>query len=233
MAIIQLASFLEGLRNKVGGTVYSKNRQGLYMRTRVTPSNPQSNAQTTVRSSLALSSAAWGALTQEQRDEWNNAAANVTITNLFGYRSALTGHLLFMRVNNNLRNCGAAAITDVPAFTPATALTALGLAVTISNGAVDSVDVTFAPTPVPANHKLVVLATPGIPPSRSTYKQLLCRIKNVSAAAASPQSMENDYIARFTAPYEDDVVVIKAWTVHTTSGLASLPLIATAIVSPA
>ena len=46
-------------RGKIGGHVASKNRSGAYLRTKVTPSNPNTVAQVQVRSILASLSQSW------------------------------------------------------------------------------------------------------------------------------------------------------------------------------
>ena len=65
-------------RGKIGGHVMSKNRGGAYMRTKVTPSNPRSTAQTTVRSHLTTLSQGWRGLSATAIAAWNSAVSSFT-----------------------------------------------------------------------------------------------------------------------------------------------------------
>jgi len=54
-------------RNKIGGHVASKNRAGAYLRTKVTPVNPNTGYQAGVRNTLSTLSSGWRALEEAQR----------------------------------------------------------------------------------------------------------------------------------------------------------------------
>lgn len=53
-------------RGKIGGHVASKNGAGAYLRTKVTPTNPQTARQSFVRALFAAITAAWSGLTASQ-----------------------------------------------------------------------------------------------------------------------------------------------------------------------
>lgn len=89
-------------RGKLGGQVASKNRAGAYVRTKVTPSNPQTVAQSEVRSMFAILSKRWSAiLTEEQRNAWNAAVATGewSKTDIFGDAKNPSGFNLFVEMN--------------------------------------------------------------------------------------------------------------------------------------
>ena len=71
-------------RGKIGGHVATKNKSGSYFRTKVTPVNPQSASQNSVRSRLATRAQAWKGLTAAQRTSWNAAVNDFQRTNIFG-----------------------------------------------------------------------------------------------------------------------------------------------------
>lgn len=230
MAVIKTTAIIADIRNKLGGTVFSKNRAGQYMRTKVTPSNPQSLNQTLVRAHMAENSAYWRSLTNDQRNGWNNLAEVVSATNIFGDAIKLTGMQLFCKLNNNLTNAGVAKITTAPAApSPANSLTALELA--MAEG--PTATITFAPTPVPAAHKLVIFATPGQSASRLFYKNKLCRIVNIAAATASPYDATAAYSNRYPDPAVGQLVGMSAMLVNTTTGFASTPVSVSTIVEAA
>jgi len=101
-------------RNKIGGQVASKNRGGAYMRNKVTPVNPQTGAQSVVRSRLVSISQSWRALTQAQRDAWNGAVSDFARTDIFGNLKNPSGFNLYQRLNNNIVALGGSPITLPP-----------------------------------------------------------------------------------------------------------------------
>jgi hypothetical protein len=99
-------------RNKIGGTIYARNRAGVYQRARVTPSNPQTAFQQANREMFSTIVKAWRALTGGQRLAWNNAAESATLTDSLGQTSMPSGFQLYVSRNRNLMLCGAAPITS-------------------------------------------------------------------------------------------------------------------------
>ena len=73
MAKIKFGMMMTDARGKLGGQVFSKNRSGAYVRTKVTPVNPRTAAQPLSRSILGTLSASWSGLTEVQRRSWNAA----------------------------------------------------------------------------------------------------------------------------------------------------------------
>lgn len=88
-------------RGKLGGQVASKNRSGSYIRTKVTPVNPQTSFQSAVRQRLGSLSAVWGNLSEAQRLAWNEAAnsGQWNKTDIFGDARRPTGKNLFTGIN--------------------------------------------------------------------------------------------------------------------------------------
>ncbi len=102
-------------RGKIGGHVASKNRSGAYLRTKVTPSNPNTVAQAQARGILASLSQAWGQLTDSQRKGWNEAVKEWGTTDIFGDIKNPSGINLFVKLNANLSSIGHPFLSDVPA----------------------------------------------------------------------------------------------------------------------
>src|SRR5690606_32580834 len=102
-------------RGKLGGHVASQNRGGSYMRTKVTPSNPQSTFQTTVRQLFGSISSGWSGLTQDVIDAWNAAVDDWKTTNIFGDLKQPSGKALYKRLNQQAQLAGYSAIGTPPA----------------------------------------------------------------------------------------------------------------------
>ena len=102
-------------RGKIGGHVASKNRAGAYLRTKVTPVNPNTVAQQAVRAILSSLATSWAELTDAQRLGWNEAVADFASTDIFGDTKNPSGFNLYVKLNSNLLNSGQVQIDDAPA----------------------------------------------------------------------------------------------------------------------
>lgn len=101
---IKFGAIVTDGRGKIGGHVASKNRSGAYMRTKVTPVNPNTTAQSKARNLLTSFSQMWRTLTDEQRKAWSGAVSDYAKTDIFGDIKKPTGLNLFIKVNTNLSN---------------------------------------------------------------------------------------------------------------------------------
>lgn len=86
---------------KSGGTVFSHNRGGSYVRRWAKPTNAQTAAQTAMRSIFGNVARFWGSLTPDETDVWEEEAVNITKTDAFGDQRKLNGFEYFMQANYN------------------------------------------------------------------------------------------------------------------------------------
>lgn len=126
MALVQLGGGVHDIRGSIGGTVFSRNRFGNYIRSRITPVNPASSRQNLIRAVIQDLAQRWSsALTQAQRDQWEVYAANITRQNKLGAQIFLTGFNHYVRSNaprlQNVDNTigDGPAILTLPAGDPA------------------------------------------------------------------------------------------------------------------
>lgn len=117
MAKIKFGMMMTDARGKLGGQVFSKNRSGAYVRTKVTPVNPRTTAQQANRSLLGSLSAGWSLLTESQRNAWNGAVESWQKTNVFGDLQKPTGKNLYTGLNKVLQQLFPSA--DVMVLPPA------------------------------------------------------------------------------------------------------------------
>ena len=93
-----------------------------------------------VRTNFAAASSAWAGIDSSTQLSWNNYAAGKPYTDALGQQIKLTGHQMFVAINSQLLNCGAAINTDPPlddtvfaaAFTAFTAIASSELSITPS-----------------------------------------------------------------------------------------------------
>lgn len=92
--------FIASGSGSVGGATLSRNKGGMYLRTRSIPTNPNTPRQQAVRAILGQLASRWtNILTPAQRAAWNLYAQNVTVTNPLGEAIQLSGQQHFIRSN--------------------------------------------------------------------------------------------------------------------------------------
>lgn len=182
---------------KLGNVVGGSARGGIkWLRSRVTPTNPNSTFQSAIRNAMSASASAWKTtLTQGQRDAWDAYAAVVLKSGL-----SLTGENWFCaqdslrRMANTLYLSATpmALVEDGPTTFSQASLTAPVPTVDASD---DSLSFTFntaddwAGTTSPGDSGLFIFMSPGISPSRQFNNQgykLAGVVQNESPAITSP-----------------------------------------------
>jgi len=214
------------LRNKLNGTVFSKNRYGLYARTKVTPVNPQSTYQQQNRAILGNASAAWKGLTQDQRNAWIAAAPNFPVTDIFGNVQILSGQALFVKLNANLANAGQAPISNPPTPVAMPSITLLSGVADVSD---PGIDLTFDAASPGAGFTPLFYATPLIIPSRLYVKNRL-RLIGTATIAASTADIYSKWNARFGSLVAGQRITVNFAVVSNTTGQMSTPSNCTMIV---
>lgn len=227
MAKVKFSALISEMRNKLNGSVFARNRGGAYLRTKVTPLNPQSIAQVAARNLLTQFSQAWRTLTQAQRDAWNAAVSQFSTTDVFGDVVNPTGAQLYNRLNINIANAGGTAISVPPAPVGADALSSLSIDAQQTG---DVFDVTFAPGTVPAGHTLYVESTPCLSPGISNASAQYRAIGTVAAAATSPADLSTEQINKFGGLVAGQKIFIRAKLINKVTGEVSQSLTASAIV---
>jgi hypothetical protein len=195
MAKVKFGALMTDARGKLGGHVFSKNRGGAYLRTKVTPSNPQTEDQQANRSLLGYLAQEWSNLTDAQRATWNGAVGDWKTTNVFGDSINPSGKSLFTSLNKNSLNVGGTLMNDAPAKVQMAIVGLTGVVVDIS-----STSITPAINAVGASFDVVVSATPSLSQGTSFIKNKLRSIYKANGAAIVPADIYTAYVARYGAP---------------------------------
>ena len=227
MAKIKLSAIVSEMRGKLNGSVFAKNRGGAYVRTKVTPVNPSTAAQTAVRAALTSFSQAWRNLTQAQRDAWNGAVANFTGTDIFGDIKTPSGINLYNKLNLNLSNIGEAAISAPP--TPGAVGYLSDLVLTIDDSA-NTMSLAFTPNGMSAGQKLVVEATPQLSAGIENANSKYAKIGVFDGDDASPLDLQAIYTAKFGAPVAGKKIFVRVKAVEIASGVSGLATSTSAVV---
>ena len=182
-------------RGKLGGQVASKNRSGAYVRTKVTPVNPNTTYQSAVRQRLASLSKEWGSLTEPQRLAWN-AAANSGQWNkndIFGDARRPTGKNLFTGINLVSLETTNTLLLQVPKKADFSQFTVNEPVISIANGIELDVDVAETPT---LGTRWQIEATVSVSPGRYYLKNLYRNLNATNVVA------QGNTIIDPTATYE-------------------------------
>lgn len=169
---IKYSALVSDARGKLNGSVASKNRYGNYLRNKITPTNPQTSAQSRMRALFGSVSRGWGALTQSQRNLWEDFSRQHPYNDIFGDSKVLQGSAMYQRVNLNLSKLEKAllvipgSVSDIPPLEQVQALMEIG-----GDGSIEDMQVTgvFDDTTT-ENQTMVVYATPPISPGRAFVK---------------------------------------------------------------
>lgn len=216
------------IRGKINGSVFARNRGGAYVRTKVTPLNPQTTAQVAARSLLTGLAQNFRSLSQDQITAWNNAVTQWQTTDVFGDLVSPTGLALYVRLNANIQNGGGSPISTPPSPVGADALTSLTLTADVSSS---EFDVAFAPATVPANHALYVESTSMLSPGINNANSRFRFIGVAAAAATSPFDGFTAQTAKFGSLVAGQKVYVRCKFINILTGEVSLALKASAIVT--
>jgi len=218
MAIITPGPTVAAVSGSIGGTVFSRNRGGAYIRNRAVPTSSSSLAAVAAKGRLAAASQAWQALTEDQRLAWAAYSSQTPATNALGAKITLSGHQMYVRIHSRLDLSGTPPITDPPVAEPSAALLTLSLSLNIGAG---DFTATFTATPLGATEhlwlKAAVIQSPGI-----KYINNLLKLLEVPAAAtSSPYDFQEDLTDRFGTLQVGLNVAVEAYVFDNATGLLS------------
>lgn len=200
-------------RGKINGSVASKNRGGAYFRVKVSPTNPDSIAQQSVRNTLTTLSQAWRGLTQAQRDAWDAAVSDFAVTDVFGDLRNPTGKNLYVRLNANLVSVGQSTISVPPALADVVGVAVTGVTINVTTPAYE---IAFSGDDASMSYQ--VWATPAVSNGVSYVKNRFRQIGAFAGGGGSPYNFEADYIAKFGSPAAGQKVFVQLVPVVNATG---------------
>lgn len=228
MAKVKFTAVVADMRNKLNGSVFARNRGGAYVRTKVTPLNPQSVRQVAARNLLTSLAQGFRSLSQAQITAWNEAVTQWQTTDIFGDLVSPTGLALYVRLNSNISNGGGTLISNPPAPVGAAALTDLSVAAQVTG---DVFDITFVPGTVPADHSLYIESTAMLSPGINNANSRFRYIDMQSATATSPIDAFGPQTGKFGSLVAGQKVYVRCKFINVLTGEVSLALKASAIVA--
>jgi len=215
MAKIKLGAFVTEIAGKVGGSIFSRNRGGAYVKNRVIPSNPKTPAQNAVRSAFGSIAQSWRSLTKGQRAAWNSATANYQIVDSLGDIRTLSGAQLFQQLNLNLN-----AVDVRTLLSPAQPQGAPNNEFDIAS--MTSEDFSIETTKIADGSLIEVFATPSLSPGVSNVSNQLRKIGVFTVQDVVPTlSIGEAYTAKFGDLVDGSTVGVSLRSVNSITGEAS------------
>jgi hypothetical protein len=147
MAIFTPGIAVGQISGRVGGSVFSHNRGGMYIRNGSIPSVSQTQKAMNYKGYLAMASQYYANLTDAQAAAWREYAANHPVTNRLGRSHTLTGGNWFVACNARLQAAGASPRL-LPPNAPAPTGTLITAAAVAAGAGTATID--FADTPTGA-----------------------------------------------------------------------------------
>lgn len=219
MAKIKFGAIGVEMRNKMGGSVFSKNRGGNYVRNKVSPVQPRTSYQQNQKANLANNSSQWRGLTAAQMATWNTGTAAFPYTDVFGDVKTLSGQQLYVQLNNRLVAAGQARITSCPSpvSVPQAKLTAAAAAAGAATFTVTVSDAT-----VPTGCSLMIWATPELGLGITFVKPKMRQI-GTTTLTAGVANIKTIWTNRFGSLVAGKNIWVRAVYINNTTGQIGVP----------
>jgi hypothetical protein len=190
---------------KRGLNVSQAGQFGQISRALAIPSNPRSPSQVTTRGILTKVSARWRALQEIQRAAWMAAAKEAKSTSRLGQSGALSGFLLFTKINCTLAKFGQDQVDAPPAQPLFPDLAPQGLVIT-NTGGVIALKLTCQGDP---GENTIVRGSAPVSQGRETCRDFRV-LGTCPAAVAGSADITALYTARYGVPPVGKKVYVQA-----------------------
>ena len=205
-----------------GATTFKENRAGAYAQLRTKPVKKHTSHTQAAKRRLAAMSRRWTALSDVNKQAWNQWAAQHPLIDRLGAAQTMTGQLAHNQINTRLDYMDS-ALLDAPPI--ATAPTALDTLTVFSNSAFPvPTRIIYTPTPIGADERIWMYACS---PSALDKKRVdpLYKLLPVSPLAeASPYPFGQDFLDRLGAIQPGQVIRVKVFIINSDTGLLSIPI---------
>lgn len=218
MAIMIPGVAVSQVSGRVGGTIFSRNRGGAYLRNGSIPATVTTPAAQSIKSITAAMSQAWAILDEEVREQWREWATQNPVINRLGQSRTLSGHQAFVQINARLVYAGF-NVTPSPVLTASPAPFTPGAVVFTAN--TSTLTVAYTPTPAPAGTAVQVYAYLANSAGVAYVKNRLALVLTTAAAAATPADIWDAVEARFGTPQEGQTLHLGLRALDSTSGAVS------------
>lgn len=226
MSSFKLSGLFSDAVGKIGGSTFTRNRAGLYMRNWRSPINPRTAAQQYIRTIMKNVAQYWGTISQVYRDQWIDAASKLTWTNRFGDPFTPSGFDLFCMCNVNYLMTGAPYLVNAPSNFSCESPTSVGCTFVGENFLI-------APEPEQQYNStgFFVYATPGLSASITYVKRQYRYIGYIPEGTSWEYDAYTLYRSVFGLPSSGQVVHLNLRPVSIFNGYSQPILVSSCIYS--
>ena len=218
MALVVLGTTLGQASGRIGGTVFSKNRAGVYIRNGTKPVNTYTIYRAEVKARLSAASQHWVGMSLADRTAWNVWAAQIPWKNRLGQSISLTGQQACIQCNARILAVGAAMI-DVPSLSaPPENISNVTVTRDIGSG---TFNLAWTSGALGATEYLWLRGCILETSSRQYVTNLFRWFMTSPAAATTPQTLETAVAARFGTLQVGQIFVLEYSVIDSASGLVS------------
>ena len=234
MAIIKMGALAQDVRGTLNGTVFSRNRGGAYVRSKVSPVQPLTDFNGMSRAIFGAISQRWSnTLTDAQRAGWEAFAAVHTFVNIFGDQIVLGGIAFYQAANRRIMQVGGDYVDTAPPGWDVADMGSCVVAAHVTTGALATFTVTIG-RPLLYGEGLYVFGTPPLLGARSVQKNDLRLVNTpVSGTFTSGENIHVEYAARF-APLvwaAGDRFAVRVAVLNEDTGAISSPVLVNGVVT--
>lgn len=236
MGLIKYGIAVSDISGKVSGNVFARNKGGSYVRKWAKPTTTPTLAQSNVRNLFASANADFRALTNSQREAWDNLAKTTTFKNRLGEDMNLSGIALFIKSSMavksaNLLGATIAEIDNAPADMLSPDPVKIPVSVNV-NITTPEMTITAAEATVPTGKTFVVEATIDLPPSLIHVKNKFVQIAVYDATDAfTATNLNAAWLAKFgTLPSVGNVIWFRFRALDNSNGVYSPELLVSSLV---
>ena len=224
MAIVRFGNGISEMRGSIDGVVYSRSRAGATARNRITPVNPNTSFQSSVRAQFNLAVQTWKDMPSEEAALWVDFSQTLSRLNAIGESYTPAARQVFIESTMNLLRIGETPLPAAPVDKPDEPTVDLSAVVTVANetaGLMVALAVNDLVVQPHTSH-LVFQATLPLPGSTQNLQRHFKEIATVTEA--SDNNLFTAYQARFGADVPADigqVIGIRMKAVNADNGFAT------------
>lgn len=210
MAKVSLSALLDSLTGKLSGSVFQNSLGGLQLRSRVSPRNPQTLIQQSLRANFSFNGRSWPELSPSEIESWNNAAP-----------PGSSGLSLFQSTNQMLFFAGLPPISE---YTAVAQLTPPGLAIDLVDALNFEISCPVLIGAIPVYQYINVYATNNLSAGKTQVSLSEYRfIKTIEPGIVPSTSFSiyDQYVSIFGQPVERSLIAVRCYIVDSATGASS------------
>jgi hypothetical protein len=214
------------IRNALGSQVFSRNQYGAFVRARVDPDNTETPDRATAKAAMTAAADAWNnSLTDADRLAWHATAESAAVKARSPLYTQINGVGLFVKLWLYAHWWSGNFLLAPPQDLLTPPLESIGLT---ANFDTPELEISFAPSPIPAGQILMVYATPPLNAGVTRPHRWFKPISGLPATTTSPQDLSTEYLNAFNPPAPGQKVFVRAMMMYTYNNMPSGPLQAVA-----